>query len=131
MKRAVPFIVLISLSSASTAQLWVPFADCGGGDQLRSYSYDRSSVVTEGANRVVRIKGDYSRVRGSRTSEGRILWTVNCGDRTFMEKSRTEFRTDGTLVSNYDSPTGQMLISADSVADKLSREVCVSHGNRS
>lgn len=130
MKRAVPFIVLMCLSSASIAQVWVPFADCGGGDQLRSYSYDRSSVVTQGANRVVRIKGDYSRVRGSRTSEGRIMWTLDCGDRTYMENSRTELRADGTLVRNYDSPTGQMVISPDSVADKLLRKVCVSTANR-
>ena len=127
MKRAIPFIVSMSLSSASFAQVWVPFADCGGADQLRSYSYDRSSVATEGANRMVSIRGDYSRVRGSRTSEGRITWTLDCGTRTYTESSRTEFRSDGTVHTKYDTPTGRMGISPGSVADKLAREVCGNH----
>lgn len=131
MNRAVPFMILMCLSSVTSAQVWVPFATCGGSDQLRSYSYDRSSIVTEGEHRVVRIKGDYSRVRGSRLSEGRILWTLDCGDRTYMETSRTEFRADGTVDREYGTATGQMEISRDSVADKLSRAVCAVDGNNS
>lgn len=126
MKRAILLIVSVCLSSASTAQAWVPFANCGGADQLRSYFYDPSSVVTEGSNRVVSIRGDYSRVRGSGVSEGRILWTLDCGDRTYVENSRTELRADGTVHSKYDAATGQMPIGTDSVAEKLSRAVCAS-----
>ena len=131
MYRSILLIVSMCLSSASVAQVWVPFANCGGGDQIRSYSYDPSSVVTEGVNRVVSIRGDYSQVRGSPVREGRILWTLNCGDRTYVEKSRTELRADGTVHSKYDTPTGQMGIIADSVADKLSSVVCGSTANRS
>ena len=130
MKRAIPFIVSMSLSSASIAQAWVPFATCGDGEQLRSYSYDPSSIVTEGANRVVIIRGDYSRVRGSRASEGRLSWRLDCGSRTYTEDSRTELRADGTVAIKYDAPTGRMVIIPASVADKLAREICVAPAKR-
>lgn len=130
MYHAVLLSVSLCLSSASIAQVWVPFADCGGAEQLRSYSYDPSSVANEGSNRIVSIKGDYSRVRGSLASEGRILWAVDCEDRTYAEQSRTELRADGTVHSKYDTPTERMAISPDSVADKLSKEICVRTANR-
>ena len=126
MNRAVLFFLLMGLSSASSAQAWVPFANCGGGEQLRSYSYDRSSVVTQGASRVVSIRGDYSQVRGSPTMDGRIVWTLDCAGRTYVEQSRTEFRADGSVHVKYDTATRPMGISPGSVADKLSQQVCIS-----
>lgn len=124
MARPITFLLILSLASAASASNWVPFATCGGDDLLRSYFYDRASLVAEGFERIVSIRGDYSRVRGSRASQARIQWAMNCQARTFVERSRTEYRPDQTVVENYGSPTAAMTIAPNSVPEKLLRHVC-------
>ena len=123
--RTIGFLISLCLASGASAATWVPFADCGAADQLRLYSFDSSSVTRNANDVLVRIKGDYSRVQGTRVSEGQIVWALNCNDRTFVEKSRAEYRPDRTVFANYQSPTPAMRIAPNSIADKLLRKVCV------
>lgn len=124
MRKQLAFLISLSLASGASAADWVSFATCGASSQPRYYSYDASSVTRDGSNVLVHVKGDYSRVRGSRASEGQIVWAMNCQNRTFVERSRTEYRPDRSIAESYGSPTGAMTIGPNSVPDKLLQKVC-------
>ena len=124
MTRAIAFAVSMCLASAAQAADWAHFATCGGPGGIRLYSYDKSSVQTQGDNKLVSVRGDYSQVQGSRSKEARIRWSVNCRNRTFVELSRTEFQSNRTILADYATPTGAMGISPSSAPQKLFQQVC-------
>lgn len=124
MKRLALFVVALSVSSTGIAQSWAPFAQCGSGDQIRSYSFDQSSLVTDGNSRVVKVHGDYSRVRGAVASRAEIVWALDCQARGFVERSRTEYRANGAVVRRYGASIDAMKIAAGSVPAKLLERIC-------
>ena len=125
MRRLIAFLTVVSLPAPSLAASWVFVANCGEGDQVRAYSYDRSSVRRSGGSSLVRIKGDYSKAAGSQSKEARILWSFDCASRTFVERSRAEYGPRGKIVMNYKTPTGAMGIAPESIAEKVRSIVCV------
>lgn len=124
MRRQILFVWSLCVASSAPAAEWVSFATCGGPSELRYYSYDSASIARQGPDVLVQVRGDYSRVRGARATEGQIVWALNCDDRTFIERSRTELLPDRSVFANYDSPTSAMRIAPNSVPDKLLRKVC-------
>lgn len=117
-------IALLLVSAPANAANWVHFADCGSTGQVRTYWYDSTSLKKKDADRTVRIRGDYSKVSGSPVAEARILWTVDCGARTFSEQRRTEHRADGHVLVKYNKPTDILPVQDGSVAMKLLDAIC-------
>ena len=115
---------LAALSQPASAANWVHFADCGSAGQQRTYWYDTDRVRSRGAKKVVRIRGDYSRVAGSSVAGADIVWTLDCSNRSFVEQQRTERRKDGKVLGRYTKATRAMRVQADSVADKLADRLC-------
>lgn len=118
-------IALLFLSVPAQAANWVHFADCGSPGQVRTYWYDAQSVRSKGADRTVRIRGDYSKAAGSPVADARIVWTIDCSARTFSERQRSEYRANGSLAVKYGRPTESLPAADDSVAAKLIARVCV------
>ena len=123
MFKAAGLFACMSLSTAGLAAEWTHFADCGQPGQQRIYSYQSSSVSRRGDEVRVTIRGDYSRVSGSRAQSGRLLWTLNCTARTFRERQRIDY-AGRRVVERYNSPTAAMNISPGSVAERLFEKVC-------
>jgi hypothetical protein len=124
MHRRLIFAIGVSLASAAPAASWSTFAECGDSNHLHIYSYDSDSVSTRRGQVLVRVNVDYSRDPASRAQSGRMQWSVDCGGRTYFEKSRVDYRANRSVVASYRKPSQTMTIIADSVADKLSRKVC-------
>lgn len=124
MRRLIATLIALSLPAAAPAASWVFVANCGKGDQVRTYSYDPGSVRTIGGDVLVQVRGDYSRAAGSRAREARILWSYNCSNRTFVERSRTEYGTGRAVVGRYRQSTTSMRISPGSIADSVFALVC-------
>lgn len=124
MRRFICILIGLSLSSAAPAATWAFVANCGEQDQVKAYSYDRESVRREGGNVFVRVRGDYSRSAGSRSQEAQIVWSFNCADGTFIERSRIEYGPGREVISSYRNPTGQMGITQNSIAEKVRSIVC-------
>jgi hypothetical protein len=124
MRRILIFATGVTFAAAAPAANWATFAECGDSHHLHIYSYDRASVSTRRGNRLVHINVDYTRDPHSRARNGRMQWSVDCGARTYVERSRTEYRANRTVVANYRKASETMTIIADSVADKLARKVC-------
>ena len=124
MRRFICVLVALSLPSVAPAASWVFVANCGEEGQVKAYSYDRDSVRGDGGNVLVRVKGDYSRSAGSRAREAQIVWSFDCANRTFVERSRTEYGPNRKVVASYRQPTAQMGITQDSIAEKVRALVC-------
>lgn len=118
------FLALAAISTQAAAADWTHFANCGAAGQQRTYWYQPGSISTQGAETLVRVRGDYSQVAGSRASSAEILWSIDCTARTFSERNRVERRADGTLVAEYSRATPVMDVHAGSVAGKLLDRVC-------
>jgi len=114
----------LSLPSAATAADWVFLANCGDEQQLRAYAYDADAVQRQRGKVTVRLKGDYSRVAGSRSQEVRLIWALDCANRTFVERSRIEYAADRKVVASFRKATPSMGITRDSVAEKVFARVC-------
>lgn len=124
MKRLITALVCLSLPASASAAGWVSVADCGDPGELRAYSYDPGSIKKDGANRSVKIRGDYSQHATSKAREAMMLWSFDCATRTFTERSRTEYGKGLKVIENYKKPTSTMAVNADSVADKVFAVVC-------
>lgn len=116
-------MTLLAASQASASN-WSHFANCGSEGQQRTYWYETASVRSSGHDKLVKIRGDYSKVAGSVAARADILWSVDCSSGTFSERSRTERDARGKIVAKYTRPTGIMDASAGSVARKLINRVC-------
>ena len=123
MFRSTILAVGLFASSGAPEASWTMFAECGRVGQERLYSYDEASMQRHGEDVGVQLKADYSRVPGSRAATARIHWVVNCRHRSFVEKSRLEYASNGRLVAQYRA-TRSMGINPDSVADKLFQKIC-------
>jgi hypothetical protein len=117
-------LVLVVATTDAAASSWSHFANCGSANQQRTYWYDTSSVQSSGPDKLVRIRGDYSKVAGSVASRAEIWWSVNCSRGTFTERRRTERAANGKVVAKYTRATGVMEASPESVARKLMNRVC-------
>lgn len=124
MHSALSILLALPVTTAASAANLTFIADCGGSQHIRSYSFDEGSLRHDGRNLLVRVNGDYSRDRGSRATNAQILWSFDCEDRTFVERSRTEYGADGTVIASYTSPTRSMGIKTGSVANELLKKVC-------
>ena len=124
MRRLLTFAVAAFLASPAVAATWTHFFDCGDGDQLRHYSYEKSSVRKQGKLLIVPVHGDYSEVRGSRATEARMVLAIDCGARTYFQKRRTEHDAAGKVVSRYDTPTPPMPIGPPGMGQHLFDQVC-------
>src|SRR5215210_2646077 len=111
--------ILLLASSAASAASWAVFAECGEPGQQRLYSYDAASVKRSGKQLIVPVRADYSRLQGSRAQNGRLTWAVDCGGRTLVERSRTEYSSSGEVVWRRKRPTGSMDFNPGSVGAKL------------
>jgi hypothetical protein len=124
MRRTLSILVALGLPTAASAQSWVFVADCGEQNQVRTYSYDPKSVARSAGNVVVRLKGDYSRAAASPAKEARIVWSFDCADRTYVERTRIEYGANRKVLTSYTKPTPIMGISRNSIADKVFGKVC-------
>ena len=124
MRHFAYILIALAFPSAATAVSWTFVANCGEQGQTRAYSYDRDSVRRDHGGVQVRIKGDYSRVAGSRSQEAMIHWSFDCKSRTFVERSRAEYGPNRTMVANYDTPTSRMAATPASIAGKVLALVC-------
>lgn len=124
MRKITSFLVLISLPVAAPAAKWEFAANCGSGDQVRAYSYDSKSIRRNGPGATVAVKGDYSRIAGSRAREARLLWSFDCPSRTFVERARIEYGAGNAVVASYSQPTMAQSVGANSVAAKVYSAVC-------
>jgi hypothetical protein len=124
MRALLTLLAAVSITSPAAAN-WVFVADCGEQNQVRSYFYDSGTVRTDDGRLVVHLRGDYSRYAGSRAAEGRLVWAVDCSNRTFVELSRTEQTADGRVIETFPEPTGIMPIIGGSIAAKLAAKICV------
>ncbi len=88
MRHLATFLIALTFPSVASAANWVFVANCGEQDQPRAYSYDGDSLRRDGSNVIVRIKGDYSQIVGSRVTEVSILWSFDCANRAIVERSR-------------------------------------------
>ena len=118
------FAVAAGLASPGVAATWTHFFDCGEGDQIRHYSYDKSSIRKQGKLLLVGVHGDYSGVRGSKATEARMLLAIDCSGRIYFQKHRTEHDARGRVVSRYNSSTPPMPISPPGMGQHLFDEVC-------
>lgn len=124
MKRLIVALVAVSLPASASAAKWVSVANCGDSGELRAYSYDPGSIRTKGAVRSVKIRGDYSQHATSRAREAQMLWSFDCGSRTFVERTRVEYGKGRKVVENFKKPSSTMAVAANSVADKVYAVVC-------
>jgi hypothetical protein len=124
MRRLLGLTIALSLPSAASAANWAFVANCGQQHQLRAYFYDTASLRRQRGSVIVRLRGDYSQVAGSRSKEAQLVWAIDCANRTFVERSRKEFGADRLVVVNYGKATGAMGITNNSIAEKLATRVC-------
>lgn len=115
--------LLLAGSPEAVAASWTHFASCGDPGQERLYSYNAASARRSHGGTSALIRADYSRVPGSGPKHARLLWTINCDDRTFVEKFRVEMAATGRVLARY-KETGPMVINPGSVAEKLFDSIC-------
>jgi hypothetical protein len=120
-------VLLPALAIATCAATLPPtgtlFATCGDHGHERLYSFRGAPKKTGAGNFAIRIGADYSRVPGSIAHDARLVWTIDCGARSFVENSRLEYDKSGRVLARYPA-TRSMNIIPGSVADKLADKIC-------
>lgn len=124
MHRILTALVALCLPATAWAASWEFIANCGEANQLRIYSFDPASVRRDGDQLLLKMRGDYSRLAGSRAREARMEWAFDCARKYYVERSRTEFGTNGAVTASYAKPTAVMGINRNSVAAKVHARLC-------
>lgn len=124
MRQVLAMICVLSVPSGAAAADWQFVANCGEQPQQRAYSYDADTLQRRRGKVTVRLKGDYSQVAGSRSKEAALVWSIDCANRTYVERARTEYDAARKIAAKYRKPTAAMGITPDSVAEKVFARVC-------
>ena len=122
--RLALFLAVLSISGESQAATWVHFADCGSPQVRRVYWYDSKSIRSRGPVKLVRIRGDYSKVAGSPVGDIRSTWSLNCNSGRFSELGRSEYKLNGNVALSTNKATKPARVALGSVASKLMDVVC-------